>query len=115
MQDPPKTLPRREFIKKTAQTSAVLTAATLPISCATLSRTFSSKPHFEISLAQWSRHRAFFGSTDEKLDHLRIPLNPATEGGMKELEVLSVNGTSVTKAGIVRLQQDLPDLEVRGL
>ena len=37
MQDTRKTLPRREFIKKTMQASAALTAATLPVGCATLS------------------------------------------------------------------------------
>jgi len=72
MNQRPQVLPRREFIKKTAQASAALTAASLPLAGCSLFPRNSSEPLYRISLAQWSYHRAFFGTDGEKRDNLEF-------------------------------------------
>ena len=66
-------LSRRNFLAKTAQASAALATASVAPSCVSpKSAPGRDGPLYDISLAQWSLHRAFFGQSDEKLDNLQF-------------------------------------------
>jgi len=69
---------RRLFLRQTALASAALAAG----GCSTLG---GKKATFEISLAEWSLHRALFG---KKLDHLDFP-RTAKEYGIDAIELVN--------------------------
>ena len=69
---------RRLFVRQTALASAALAAG----GCSTLA---GKKPTFEISLAEWSLHRALFG---KKLDHLDFA-RTAREYGIEAIELVN--------------------------
>ncbi len=73
-------LNRRSFLQQTVLASAALTAG----GCATLS---GKKPAFQISLAEWSLHRALFG---KKMDHLDFPRAAKLEYGIDGIELVNV-------------------------
>ena len=72
---------RRAFIKQ-----SLLGAGALMVG-PSLKRLCSSEPRIEISLAQWSLHRALY---DGKLDHLDLPAKAKRDYGISAVEY--VNG-----------------------
>ncbi len=67
-----RTIDRREFIKRSAQTTAAVALA----GCSGF-QTARREPLYKISLAQWSLHKTIFG---KKLDHLDFPAKTAELG-----------------------------------
>ncbi len=57
----------------------------------------SGSVKFRISLAQWSYHRALFGGTAPKMDHLDFPVVARKRHGIEAVEL--VNQFMMTKAG----------------
>lgn len=74
---------RREFL---AQSSTLIAGAGLAsvAGCCTLST--SKQPLFEISIAEWSLHRALF---DGKMDHLDFPKTSKNDYGIDAIELVN--------------------------
>jgi sugar phosphate isomerase/epimerase len=73
---------RREFLTQ----SATLLGSAVLAGCASPTRTTSSATLFEISLAEWSLHRALFAN---KLDHLDFPKAAKQDYGIDAIELVN--------------------------
>lgn len=71
---------RRHFLKNTAALAA--TAALAPLAA----QAFAEKPFFEISLAEWSLHKALFGN---KMTNLDFPVRAKKEFGISVVEYVN--------------------------
>lgn len=78
---------RRRFLKTAACASAA-TAGAFLLPEGNLMATENNKPWFQISLAQWSLHRAFFKRSDLKLDNLEFA-DVANKLGIKGIEYVN--------------------------
>lgn len=76
---------RRQFLKTSAQLTAGLAAGGLLARAADAADT-AKQPHFKISLAEWSLHRALFG---KKLDHLDFIQSAKQDYGIDAVEYVN--------------------------
>lgn len=80
----PLPIPRRLFLRQSAWLAGGLGLT----GCASLNSA-ARKPLFEISLAEWSLHRALFGRQGARLDHLDFPRVARQDYGIHAVELVN--------------------------
>jgi sugar phosphate isomerase/epimerase len=98
---------RRTFIL-----SSMAAAGALATGCATRAGRPAERPLFEISLAEWSLHRAIRSGS---LDHLDFPLTATRDYGIGAVEYVSTLFAAKDAAYVAELKRRAADSGVRSL
>lgn len=103
---------RRVFLQQSAWLAGGLSLT----GCASLNAA-AKKPLFEISLAEWSLHRALFGRQGPQLDHLDFPRVAQQDYGIHAVELVNqfFMDKAKDRAYLAEFKQRADDLGVRVL